>query len=163
MTTTTDEISAAYAAQGRTHLATANPRHRSPVHPDVTVVGASNEDLRAELDYRNAGTDERTQVRYQKYAVRFILDAELGEEPSAANLARVLGRCIRPPRPVEYATIRQHVDTYRMAQMSATDAVRDKLTERAGWYETEAPVDPNLRTLLNRRIAEELRKFAASL
>lgn len=43
------------------------------------------------------------------------------------------------------------------------DAGRGALLERADWYESEAPVDPNLRTLLNRRTAQELRKVAASL
>jgi hypothetical protein len=103
------------------------------------------------------------QRRHQSYAVKFVLDAGPGEDASDANLARVLANCARAPRSDEYPAIRQHVDTYRMAQMSASDAVRDTLTERAGWYESEAPVDPNLRMLLNHRIADELRKIAASL
>ena len=116
------------------------------------------------------GRTERREQRHQKYAVRFVLDCGMNgraEDPSAEptdeNLAKTLGSVVRPPRPDEYPAIRMHVDTYRMAQMSATDAVRDKLTGLADWYETEAPIDPNLRTLLNRRIADELRKFAASL
>ena len=144
---------------------------RSPVDPGIAVVNASNADLHAELDYRNADRyAEALQRRHQGYAVKFVLDcgmdgrAPANAEPTDASLALTLGGCARSPRPIEYAAIRMHVDTYRMAQMSATDAVRDKLTELADWYESDAaPVDPNLRTLLNRRIAEELQKVAASL
>jgi hypothetical protein len=153
---------------------------RSPVDPGTAVVNASNADLRAELDYRNADTGEATQRRYQKYAVRFVLDAAPGEDASAANLARVLGGCVRPPRPFEYPAIRMHVDTYRMAQMSGADAVRDTLRDRAESYASDARKFADMPKLgqtsdvltgedckrfaaMYRTIADELRKVAASL
>ena len=46
----------------------------------------------------STATDSRTEAlhqRYQKYAVKFVLDAAPGEEPTDANLTRVLGRCVR--------------------------------------------------------------------
>jgi hypothetical protein len=69
--------------------------------------------------------------------VKFVLDAG-NAEPTDANLALTLGGCARPPRSDEHPAIRMHVDTYRMAQMSATDAVRDTLRERAESYWRDA-------------------------
>ena len=112
---------------------------------------------------------DAVEARHQGYAIKFVLDcgmdgrAPANAEPTGENLALTLGSCGRPPRADEYPAIRMHVDTYRMAQMSGADSVRDVLRERADWFESEAPVDPNFRTLLNRLIADELRKTAAEL
>jgi hypothetical protein len=76
MSSTDSEISAAYAAQGRTHLATADPRHRSPVHPDVTVVNAPDDDLLAELAYRNVATAKQAaRAQLRKSAESYASDA----------------------------------------------------------------------------------------
>lgn len=149
--------------------ATARPEHRSPVDPSTTVVNADNEALWAELEYRNAhvGTHATAlQRRFQNYAIKFVADTNAAggyHPPTDENLKRVLGNCARPPRPVEYTSIRLYVVLWRDAEKSARAALQEKLAERAHWYEYEAPVDPNLRTLLNRRTADELRTVSASL
>ena len=45
------------------------------------------------------------------YAAHFVNDC--GSEPTAANLARVLASCVRPPRAEEYPAIRRHVAKWR--------------------------------------------------
>ncbi len=45
------------------------------------------------------------------YAAHFVNDSE--SEPTAANLARVLASCVRPPRAEDYPAIRRHVGKWR--------------------------------------------------
>ena len=67
----------------------------------------------AALDRRNSG-----------YAARLVNECE--QEPTAANMTRVLAACVRPPRPGDYPAIRRHVTRWR--ELRAADALA-----LAGW------------------------------
>lgn len=58
--------------------------------------------------------------RASRYAAKFVNDTD--EAPTDQNLARVLGHCARPPRPVDYEDIRRNVRVWR--QLRAKRVVR---------------------------------------
>ena len=58
------------------------------------------------LDRRNSG-----------YAAKYVNDSD--QEPTDANLKRVLARCVRAPRPEDYPAIRHHVAAFRVTRGEA--------------------------------------------
>lgn len=52
--------------------------------------------------------------RWERYGVKFIVDARDGQQPTDENLAELLGGCVRPARPEEFGRIRFAVIRLRM-------------------------------------------------
>jgi hypothetical protein len=90
----------------------------------------------AALDRRNSG-----------YAARFVNECE--GEPTAANLTRVLARCVRPPRAEDYPAIRRHVGKFRelrsreqAADLTMCRNCGDDLND-VEWYFDPCPASPD--------------------
>jgi hypothetical protein len=77
-------------------------------------------------------------TRYVRYAMAFVNGSE--DDPTDENIAEVLGNCVRPPHPEEYADIRLEVGCWRAHGMTRAE-MAELEDERPAWSLTRGDLN----------------------